>query len=114
MFFNVRDLALKPALFDLALEPGKVDFLDPKVRQKSLLYAKGKAELASELLDEIRIRAQVKVEMEADCDRCLEPAPFSIDAILSCTIVRWRKEAEEAEIDEGEAKMGFTKATAWS
>jgi uncharacterized protein len=108
VFFNVRDLALKPALFDLALEPGKVDFLDPKVRQKSLLYAKGKAELASELLDEIRIRAQVKVEMEADCDRCLEPAPFSIDEEF---VLLYRpmadSEAEEAELDEDESQVGF-------
>jgi uncharacterized protein len=108
VFFHVRDLALKPAQFDVALEPGKVDFLDPKIRQKGPLHATGRVELASEMLGEIRIRAHVKVEMEADCDRCLEPAGFPIeeDFVL---LYRPMAEsvAEEAELDADESEVGF-------
>jgi uncharacterized protein len=108
VFFHVRDLALKSAQFDVVLEPGKVDFMDPKVRQKGPLYAKGKAELASEMLGEIRIRAHVKVEMEADCDRCLEPATFPIEEDF---VLLYRpmadSAAEEAELDEDESEVGF-------
>lgn len=108
MFFHVRDLALKPAPFDLVLEPGKVDFLDPKVRQKGPLYVRGKAELASEMLGEIRIRAHVKVEMEADCDRCLEPAacPIEEDFVLLYRPMA-DSAAEEAELDADESEVGF-------
>lgn len=108
MIFHVRDLALKSAHFDVALEPGKVDFLDPKVRQKGPLYAQGTVELASEMLNEIRIRAHVKVAMEADCDRCLEPAPFAIEEDF---VLLYRpmadSAAEEAELDEDESEVGF-------
>ena len=108
MFFHVRDLALKPAQFDVTLEPGKVDFLDPKVRQKGPLHATGKVDLASEMLGEVRIRAHVKVEMEADCDRCLEPAPVAIEEDF---VLLYRPMAdsvgEEAELDEDESEVGF-------
>lgn len=108
MFFHVRDLALKPAQYDVVLEPGKMDFLDSKVRQKGPLHVTGKAELASEMLGEIRIRAHVTVEMEVDCDRCLEPAAFPIEEDF---VLLYRpmadSAAEEAELDEDESEVGF-------
>ena len=33
MFFHIRDLGLRPALFEVELAPGVIDFLDPKIRQ---------------------------------------------------------------------------------
>lgn len=108
MFFHVRELALKAAPFDVTLDPGKVDFLDPKVRQKGPLHATGKAELASEMLEEIRIRGHVRVEMEADCDRCLEPAACTVDEDFLLLYRPVAEDtAEEAELDPKEADIGF-------
>lgn len=108
MFFDIRDLELKARPFDVALDPGVIEFLDPKLRQAGVLKAKGVAELVSDLLGEIRVRGHVKVLMEADCDRCLEPAKSAIDSDFA---LYYRPVAEgygeEKAIDEGEAEMGF-------
>ena len=75
MFFHIRDLEVRAARFDVELAPGKIEFFDPKLRQKGTLKAKGIVELVSDALGEIRVKGHVSVAMEADCDRCLEPAP---------------------------------------
>ena len=108
MFFHVRDLELKPVRFDVELPPGTIEFLDPKLKQAEPLQASGKAELVMGSLGEIRVTGQVKVRLQADCDRCLEPARFPIDADFA---LYYRPVAEgygdEKEIDSGEAEMGF-------
>jgi uncharacterized protein len=108
MFFNVRDLKLRAGRFDVELPPGEIEFLDPKLRQTGPLKAEGKVEMVSEALDEIRVTGHVKVPMEADCDRCLEPAPAEVDSDFE---LYYRPVSEgygeEKAIDEGEAEMGF-------
>ena len=62
----------------MELAPGTIEFPDLKLRQKGPLVATGKVELALELVGEIRVKGKLSVAMEADCDRCLEPARFLI------------------------------------
>ena len=57
---------------------GEIDF--GGLRQVGPLHAEGQAELLSNTLGEIRIRGKVKAEIEADCDRCLEPVHRPIDS----------------------------------
>lgn len=108
MFIHVRDLQLRPARFDVELPPGTIEFLDPTLRQAGALHTVGQAELVTGSLDEIRIRGHVKVQMEADCDRCLEPAPFLVDQDME---LYYRPTAdgygEEKSLDQSEAEMGF-------
>jgi uncharacterized protein len=108
LFFHLRELELKARTFDVTLEPGVIEFLDPKLKQKGPLKASGVAELVIDLLGEIRVKGHVKVQMEADCDRCLEPAACPIDADFE---LYYRPVTEgygeEKAIDEGEAEMGF-------
>lgn len=108
MFFRVRDLELRAGRFDVELAPGVVEFLDPKLRQVGPLKAAGTVELVMESLGEIRAKGHLSVQMEADCDRCLEPAPFPVDSDFE---LYYRPVAEgygeETAIDEGEAQMGF-------
>ena len=108
MFFHIRELELKARTFDVTLEPGVIEFLDAKLRQVGPLKASGVAELVSDLLCEIRVKGHVKVRMEGDCDRCLDPAMYPIDADFS---LYYRPVSEgygeEKAIDEGEAEMGF-------
>jgi len=80
VFFNVRDLELKPARFDVELPAGSIEFLDPKLRQASPLRASGTVELVTGSLGEIRVRGHVQVRMQTECDRCLEPAEFPVDS----------------------------------
>jgi uncharacterized protein len=108
MYFRVRDLEVRAGRFDVELAPGVVEFLDPKLRQVGPLKADGKVELVIDSLGEIRVKGHVKVLMEADCDRCLDPARSLIDSDFE---LYYRPVAdgygEEVALDKGEAEMGF-------
>jgi uncharacterized protein len=80
VFFHVRDLELRPVHFDVELPPGTIEFLDPKLKQSEPLQASGMAELVMGSVGEIRVTGQVKVRLQSECDRCLEPAGFPIDS----------------------------------
>jgi uncharacterized protein len=108
VFFKVRDLAIKPGLFDVAIAPGELDFLDPKVRQTGLLRATGKIDLSSEMLSEIRVKGHVSVEMEADCDRCLEPAKCPVDQDFLLQYQPASEDVgEELALDPNQVELGF-------
>jgi uncharacterized protein len=108
LFFHIRELELKARKFEVTLEAGVIEFLDPKLRQTGPLKASGMAELVIDLLGEIRVKGHVTVQMEADCDRCLEPAVCPIDGDFE---LYYRPVTEgygeEKVVDEGEAEMGF-------
>jgi uncharacterized protein len=108
MFFHVRDLEVRARNFDVELKPGELEFLDPKLRQIGLLKAAGKVELVTGALGEIRSKGHVSVQMEAECDRCLEPARFPVDADFE---LYYRPVSEgygeDTAIDASEAEMGF-------
>ena len=108
MFFHVRDLEIRARPFDIELAPGVIEFLDPKLRQGGPLKAAGKVELVTGALGEIRVKGHIAVRMEADCDRCLEPAQYPIDSDFEL-YYRPVEEGygEEKVLDEGEAEMGF-------
>ncbi len=108
MFFHVRDLALRAGHFEVELAPGEIEFFDPKLRQVGPLKALGKVELVIGSLGEIRVKGHLTVLMEADCDRCLEPARCPLDSDFE---LYYRPVAEgygeEVAIDQSEAEMGF-------
>jgi uncharacterized protein len=108
VFFNVRDLEVRGGRFDVELAPGKVEFLDPKLRQAGTLKAAGKVELVTGSLGEIRVKGHITVPMEADCDRCLDPARHDVDSDFEL-YYRPVEEGygEETSLDDGEAEMGF-------
>ena len=108
MFLSVQELELKKVYFDVAFPPGEIDFQDSVLRQKTPLETAGSAELLANTLGEIRIQGELKVTMEANCDRCLEPAAFPIESHFDL-FYRPALEAgqEEIEIDEGESEIAF-------
>jgi len=111
VFFSVRELELRKARFSVSVPPREIEFLE-KLRQVSNLEAEGTAELLSNTLGEIRVKGCLKVTMEADCDRCLEPARFPLESDFD---LFYRPEpaaaehhaGEEMAIDEGESQIGF-------
>jgi uncharacterized protein len=111
VFFHVRDLEVRARSFNLELAPGVVALLDPKLRQVGPLGARGIVELVSDSLGEIRVKGHLKVRVEADCDRCLEPAECPIDSDFE---LYYRPvEAglgEEKVLDPAEAEIGFYEA----
>ena len=109
MFFHVRDLEVRAKQFDVEVAPGVIDYQDAKLRQAGALKAEGKAELVTGALGEIRVAGRLAVRMEADCDRCLEPARLSVDSDfeLFYTPVTEGPVNEEVAIDASEAEIGF-------
>ncbi|MEP7354547.1 MAG: DUF177 domain-containing protein [Acidobacteriota bacterium] len=112
MFFHVRNLEQKPVPFDVELPDtgsanGGIDFLEPDLHQKGPLHASGQAAfvLGSE---EIRVTGRLKVTMQVECDRCLEPGFHPIDSDFEMV---YRPVAEgygeEISVDESEADLGF-------
>ncbi len=108
MFFHVRDLEVRARSFEVEPGRGEIEFLDPKLRQIGPLKATGKVELVTGSLGEIRVKGHVSAQMEADCDRCLEPARFPVDSDFE---LYYRPVAEgygeDVAIDQSEAEMGF-------
>jgi uncharacterized protein len=78
MFFHITELERRNIHFDVLYKPGEIAF-DVELRQVADLHSTGSAELLKNTLGEIRIRGHVRTELEADCDRCLEPARLSLD-----------------------------------
>jgi len=109
VFISVKELELKKVRFDVAFPPGEIGFSDGGLSQTAPLEAVGSAELLPHTLGEIRIRGHLKVGMQSECDRCLEPADFALDSSFDLfyrPAVRTGYE-EEVEIDEGEAEIAF-------
>jgi uncharacterized protein len=113
MFFHIRDLEVRAGRFDVELAPGEIEFFDPKLRQAGPLKAEGKVDLVTGAIGEIRVKGRVSVLMEADCDRCLEPARFPVDSDFE---LYYRPvtgsdsrdiAAHEFEIGDSESEMGF-------
>jgi len=109
MFLSIREMEQRKLGFDETFPPGEVEFLDGKLRQVTELRVAGVAELLSESLGEVRIQGRLSVEMEADCDRCLEPSRFSIETEFDLFYEPMSRleRAEEVEIGAREADVGF-------
>ena len=108
MFFSVKELEVKKVRFDTAFRPGEIQF-DPGLTQVTPLETQGTAELLANTLGEIRVKGHLKVVIQAECDRCLEPARFPIDSDFD---LFYRPEGEsegneEVEIDAGESEIAF-------
>lgn len=109
MFLSIREMEQRRLGFDETFPPGEVEFLDSKLRQVTPLQVAGSAELVSESLGDFRIKGRLSVEMEADCDRCLEPArlPIQADFDLYYEPMNRLERAEEVQIRTREADVGF-------
>ena len=110
MYFSVQELEQRKIRFDVSIPPGEIEYLDKNLRQTAPLEAQGSVELLGNTLGEIRVRGHLTVSMETDCDRCLETARVPIDAEFDLFYRPSQpggRPAEEKELHEGEAEIGF-------
>lgn len=108
MIFTLTELEHHPILFDVVYQPGEIE-LPPELRQLGGLQVKGSAELLKNTLGEVRLRGHVVVEIEAACDRCLEPAkvPVDSDFDLFYRPVETVETHGEIHLEEGEIDISF-------
>jgi uncharacterized protein len=109
MFLSVKEMELRKIRFDETFQPGQIEFTGEELEQSSPLHATGSAELLAHSGGEMRIQGRYTVELAANCDRCLGPATFPLDAGFDLFYQPMSVIArdEEVEIDEGEAEIGF-------
>ncbi len=109
MFFSVRDLELRKAQFDVSIEQGIVDFSDAKLRQIGPLEARGSVEFVPHSVGDLQMAGTLQGRMEADCDRCLDPARFDVEVSLGILFKPATEDAdeEEVELEEGETEVAF-------
>jgi uncharacterized protein len=107
MFISLQELELRPVRFSVDMPAGEIDFVNPAV-QASVLHAAGTAELVSHALDEIRIRGNLSVYVEAPCDRCLEPARSRLAKDFDLVYMPTPEDLTgERAIDEAASDVGF-------
>ena len=109
MFLSIREMELRKLLFDESFPPNVIHFLDPKLRQATPLRAVGSAELMPNTGGEIRLQGHLDVVMQAECDRCLEPASYPIETgfDLFYEPAAAGPAGEEVAISEGETGIDF-------
>jgi uncharacterized protein len=108
MFLNTRDMELRPLRFREEFPPGSIDYFDEKLRQKSVLQVEGKAELVQSL-EEIRLTGRFQVDLEADCDRCLESLVVPVERTFELVYMPENPEAkgDEKGLSDEDAEVGF-------
>ena len=108
MFFSLNDLELRKVPFHASFPPGKVDFLDPSLRQASPIEVDGVAELAGALGD-IRVCGRLAASLEAECARCLDPVsiPMGGDFDLVYRPSEVDVDSDDHAISEGESDVGY-------
>ncbi len=79
MFLNIHEMELRKVCFDETLPAGTIQFPDRRLRQAGPLQTEGSAELLTNTKGEIRVKGHLAVQMEAECDRCLEVAGYPLD-----------------------------------
>lgn len=109
MFLSIQELEVRKVSFDVDFPPGEIDFGDPQLRQAGNLHAEGQAELLNNTLGEVRVKGQASVDMELQCDRCLEPVKYPLTGPFDLFYRPAPKGAlpHEVAIDEGESEIGF-------
>ncbi len=106
MFLSLKELELRKVRFDVTFQPGEIEFFD-KIWQAGPLEVKGEAELLDNTLGEIRLRGELGVRMEGECDRCLETASFPLQTSFDLFYRPATKSGEDAGLDDAETEVGF-------
>lgn len=109
MFLSVQELELRKVRFEEDIPASKIDFGEAAIQQSGILHAEGEAELLSNTLGEIRVRGQLRVDLDLQCDRCLEPVQYHLRGPFDLFYRPAPKgpQPHEVAIDDGEAQIGF-------
>jgi len=114
MIITVLELEREPIEFDLALEPGAVDY-GFEIRQIGPLAVAGRADVVHEhrgprdTVADIRLRAAWKGSFEVACARCLEPVLHPVEGNVDLIFrpIGVDGGASEHSITTSETEIGY-------
>ncbi len=109
MLLRIQDLEARKLAFDQVYAPGELDFADSGMKALGPLHAVGQAELLPGVEGQVRLQGTISGEVGCECDRCLNPAKFPIDAAFDlfyepAAVV---EAGEEIAIQEADTEIGF-------
>ncbi len=84
MLITVSELEREPVAFDIALDPGSVDY-GSEIKQQGPMRVAGRADLIEEhrgpreVVPDIRLRAHYSGTVQVHCARCLESVEHPLD-----------------------------------
>ena len=112
MFLSVKEMALRKIRFDETFQPGLIDFSGEELEQVSPLRTTGSSDMIPHSDGEVRIEGSYKVELAAQCDRCLAPTRFPLEGSFDLFYrpVSEIAREEEIEIEQGDTEIGFYEA----
>jgi uncharacterized protein len=119
MLITVLDLEREPIQFDLAVEPGAIDY-GSEVIQKSPLAVQGRADLIEEnhigetrgarrVVQDIRLRGSYQGAFEVPCARCLDPVEHTLKGQFDLIFRPLGVDADTSEraISTSETEIGY-------
>ena len=119
MLITVLELEKEPVQFDVAFEPGAIDYGGEAV-QKGALAVAGQADLIEEkrigeargslrVVDDIRLRGNYQGEFEIPCARCLDPVKHSLKGEFDLLFRPLGADADASEraISTPETEIGY-------
>lgn len=108
MFIGLRELELHTVRFKVDVPAGEIDY-ESKISQLSALHSEGTAQLLNHSLGEIRLQGDLNVTIGSTCDRCIEPAVFTIENHFDLVYMpaSGAKTGGEDEIDAAGVEVGY-------
>jgi uncharacterized protein len=108
VLITLQELQQHNVRFKVDIPAGEIEF-DNKVAQSSALHSEGVVELLSHSLGEIHVQGDLRVTVNAPCDRCLEPVSLPIASPFDLVYMPASEASDggEDEIDEDAVEVGF-------
>ena len=107
MFISLPQLEKNPVRFDLDVPAGEIEF-GGNITQNSDLHCDGRAELLNHAVRDIRVHGELKVDVTASCDRCLETVAVPVQKQFDLVYFPATESAAgEDEVAESAIDVGF-------
>ena len=114
MLIEIKELELHPVDFREEFSPGAID-LGEDVRQRTPLYAEGRADLVEEhhgkheVVQDIRLKGKLETGLEVVCARCLEPVDLPVERSFDLLYRPLGTDAgrKELSVTAAEAEIGY-------
>ena len=114
MLITVLDLEREPLEFDLALDPGAINYGE-ELTQKGPLAVQGRAEVIEEhrgprdIISDIRLRGGYQGRVEVPCARCLTPVEIPVEGQFDLIFrpLGADQGAPERAISTSETEIGY-------
>jgi uncharacterized protein len=107
VFISLPQLEKNPVRFDVDVPAGEIEF-GGNISQNSDLHCEGRAELLNHAVKDIRVQGDLKVDVTASCDRCLETVAVPLQKRFDLVYFPAdESDGGEDEVSESAIDVGF-------